>query len=97
MKQHKWSAFCALLRHLRDNRPAGPGLQLGWHCRHARQQRAQSVIGEDVSEDAGKGEGVSRDSAIHYRQSALEDVDFTSDLCDRFHQLRIFHHRAPGA
>ena len=46
----EWPAFRALLPDLMDKYVLDLGCGFGWHCRYARQQKARSVIGVDLSE-----------------------------------------------
>jgi len=72
----EWQSFRALLPDLRDKRVLDLGCGFGWHCRYARQQRARSVVGVDVSEKMlARANELTDDPGIAYRRSAIEDVD----------------------
>ncbi len=79
----EWSVFRALLPDLRDKSVLDLGCGFGWHCRYAREQRAKSVVGVDLSakmlERARKS---SADAAIEYRQGAIEEIDFPVESFD---------------
>lgn len=76
----EWPAFQALLPDLRDRQVLDLGCGFGWHCRYAREQGARSVIGVDLSEKMlTRAKATTNDPRIEYRQSAIEDVDFSPD------------------
>lgn len=71
----EWPAFRALLPDLRGARVLDLGCGYGWHCRYAREQGAQSVVGVDLSEKMiARAREMTSDSAIAYRVAAIEDV-----------------------
>lgn len=73
----EWQALRAMLPALAGKRVLDLGCGFGWHCRHAHEQGASSVLGVDVSlrmlerahamTAAGTG--------IVYRQAAIEELD----------------------
>jgi SAM-dependent methyltransferase len=76
----EWHVFRALLPDLRDKRLLDLGCGYGWHCRYARQQQAQSVVGVDLSERMlDHAKSVTNDPGIEYLRSAIEDIDFPAD------------------
>jgi SAM-dependent methyltransferase len=73
----EWPAFRALLPDLTDKCVLDLGCGFGWHCRYARQQRARSVLGVDLSEQMlAQAKALTNDPAIQYRRSAIEDFEF---------------------
>lgn len=79
----EWPAFRALLPNLRDKRVLDLGCGFGWHCRYAREQQAQSVVGVDLSEKMlARARENTNDAAIEYRQMAIEDIDFPAGAFD---------------
>src|SRR5260370_39980206 len=76
----EWPAFRALLPELRDKNVLDLGCGFGWHCRYAREQQARSVVGVDLSEKMiARARESTNDSAIEYRQLAIEDSDFRAE------------------
>ena len=79
----EWPAFRALLPKLRDKNVLDLGCGFGWHCRYAREQQARSVVGVDLSEKMiARARESTNDSAIEYRQLAIEDIDFPAGEFD---------------
>jgi len=79
----EWPAFRALLPKLRDKTVLDLGCGFGWHCRYARAQQARSVLGVDLSEKMiARARESTNDSAIEYRQLAIEDIDFSAGTFD---------------
>src|SRR5215472_1510335 len=79
----EWPAFRALLPTLRDKNVLDLGCGFGWHCRYARAQQARSVLGVDLSEKMlARARESTHDSAIAYRQLAIEDIDFPAEAFD---------------
>ncbi len=73
----EWPAFRALLPTLHEKKVLDLGCGFGWHCRYAREQQARSVVGVDLSEKMiARARESTNDSAIEYRQCAIEDLDF---------------------
>ncbi|CAG7657111.1 class I SAM-dependent methyltransferase [Paenibacillus allorhizosphaerae] len=107
----EWPAFRAMLPELRDQRVLDLGCGFGWHCRYARERQARSVIGVDLSENMlARARASTDDSAIEYRQMAIEDIDFAGEQFDvvissltlhyieRFDAVcqKIHHYLVPG-
>lgn len=89
----EWPAFRALLPRLSDERLLDLGCGFGWHCRYARQQGAQSVIGVDISEKMlERAKATTEDPAIEYRRSAIEDIDFAAEKFDVVISSPAFHY-----
>jgi SAM-dependent methyltransferase len=79
----EWPAFRELLPELRDKNVLDLGCGFGWHCRYAREQQARSVVGVDLSEKMiARAKETTNDSAIEYRQLAIEDIDFSAGEFD---------------
>jgi SAM-dependent methyltransferase len=79
----EWHAFRALLPDLRNKRLLDLGCGYGWHCRYARQQHAQSVVGVDLSERMlARAKAMMDDPGIEYRRSAIEEIEFHEDQFD---------------
>ncbi len=79
----EWPAFRALLPNLHGKNVLDLGCGFGWHCRYARTQQAQSVVGVDLSEKMiARARESTNDSAIEYRQLAIEDIDFPAEEFD---------------
>ena len=68
-----------LLPDLRGKRVLDLGCGFGWHCRYAREQQAQSVVGVDLSENMlARARALTGDEGIEYHRSAIEDIDFAA-------------------
>jgi SAM-dependent methyltransferase len=79
----EWPAFRALLPELRSKKVLDLGCGFGWHCRYVREQGAQSVIGVDISKKMiERARESTNDSAVEYRQLAIEDIDFSTGEFD---------------
>jgi SAM-dependent methyltransferase len=73
----EWPAFRSLLPDLTGKRVLDLGCGFGWHCRYAREQKARSVVGVDLSESMlARARQMSDDPAIEYRRAAIEDASF---------------------
>jgi SAM-dependent methyltransferase len=79
----EWPAFRSLLPDLHGKRVLDLGCGFGWHCRHAREQGACSVVGVDLSEKMLAQAALrTDDAAIAYRRAAIEEVDFPAGAFD---------------
>jgi SAM-dependent methyltransferase len=79
----EWQAFRGLLPDLCNKRLLDLGCGFGWHCRYARLQQAQSVVGVDLSENMlARARAATNDPGIEYRRAAIEDVDFPAGAFD---------------
>jgi SAM-dependent methyltransferase len=79
----EWYAFRALLPDLCEKRLLDLGCGFGWHCRYARQQKARSVVGVDLSEKMlAQARTITDDSGIEYCRCAIEDIDFSAGQFD---------------
>jgi SAM-dependent methyltransferase len=73
----EWPELKSMLPDLKDKRVLDLGCGYGWHCRYARQQGAQSVVGIDLSESMlERARSMTDDAHITYRRLAIEDMDF---------------------
>lgn len=89
----EWEAFRALLPELRDKRVLDLGCGFGWHCRYAREQGAQSVVGVDLSAKMLiRAREMTNDPGIEYRQSAIEEIDFPPESFDVIISSLAFHY-----
>lgn len=79
----EWQALQALLPDFEGKRVLDIGCGYGWHCRHAAQHGAASVLGIDLSE---RMLAVAREKTdlpnVEYRRMAMEDADFPPDSFD---------------
>jgi len=79
----EWPAIQTMLPDLRGLKVVDLGCGFGWHCRYARQQNAQVVVGVDLSEKMiAHGRELTNDPRIEYRQSATEDIGFPPNAFD---------------
>ena len=79
----EWPAFRDLLPELSRKRVLDLGCGFGWHCRYARQQGAESVVGLDISENMlARARADTHDPGIDYLRSAIEDIDFPAGTFD---------------
>jgi len=89
----EWPAFRAMLPGLAGMRVLDLGCGFGWHCRFAREQGAQSVVGVDISEKMlARAREMTDDPAIEYRLSAIEDIDFPAGAFDIVISSLAFHY-----
>ncbi|ACL64665.1 Methyltransferase type 11 [Anaeromyxobacter dehalogenans 2CP-1] len=79
----EWSAFRSLLPDLRGKRVLDLGCGFGWHCRHACEQGARSVVGVDLSEKMlERARALGSDARLTYVRSAIEDVELAPATFD---------------
>lgn len=72
----EWHVFKTLLPELRGKKVLDLGCGFGWHCRYAREQQADQVVGVDISEKMlRKAREWTDDPAITYINSPIEDLD----------------------
>lgn len=75
----EWHIFKEMLPNLHDKHVLDLGCGFGWHCRFAREQRAKSVIGIDISQKMlDKATDMTDDNAITYLNIPIEDFDFSN-------------------
>lgn len=97
----EWSQLKQLLPDFEGKRVLDLGCGYGWHCIYAAQQKAASVHGVDISKKMlAVAEEKSRDYAITYQCSAMEDLQFPKASFDvvisslAFHYVKDFKHLA---
>jgi 2-polyprenyl-3-methyl-5-hydroxy-6-metoxy-1,4-benzoquinol methylase len=91
----EWPAFQSLLADLGGKRVLDLGCGFGWHCRYARQQGAGFVLGVDLSERMlARARQHPPDSAVEYRRSAVEDLDFDAAEFDVVISSLVLHYVA---
>ncbi|WNS44271.1 class I SAM-dependent methyltransferase [Paenibacillus sp. MMS20-IR301] len=79
----EWHAFRELLPELKGKRVLDLGCGFGWHCRYAREQGADAVVGIDLSANMlERARAMTSDPQIEYRQLAIEDTEFAADEFD---------------
>jgi SAM-dependent methyltransferase len=79
----EWPAFRSALPPLAGTRVLDLGCGFGWHCRHAREQGAASVVGIDLSQRMlAKARELNPDPAIEFRQGAIEEMDLPAESFD---------------
>lgn len=89
----EWPAFCQILPELHDKQVLDLGCGFGWHCRYARDQKAKSVIGIDLSEKMlARAKAATSDAGITYFRMAIEDIDFAENQFDLVISSLAFHY-----
>lgn len=79
----EWTDFRALFPELIGKKVLDLGCGFGWHCRYAREQKASSVVGVDLSANMLERAGqMTDDSQIQYLQAAIEDIEFAENEFD---------------
>lgn len=79
----EWESLRPMLPDLHGKRVLDLGCGFGWHCRYAREQQAQNVIGVDLSEKMlERARSMTDDPHIQYVQLAIEDIAFASEQFD---------------
>ncbi len=92
----EWPAFRTLLPDLKGKSVLDLGCGFGWHRRYARQQGAQRVIGVDLSEKMlARAKATTNDSAIEYRQGAIEEIEFAGEEFDVVISSLALHYVEP--
>src|SRR5579863_998399 len=94
----EWPSLCALLPDLGGKRVLDLGCGYGWHCRHARERGARSVLGVDLSEKMlDRARALTPDRRVVYRLGAIEDLEFPNEAFDiifsslALHYVKDFH------
>jgi SAM-dependent methyltransferase len=91
----EWYVLREMLPDVYDKRVLDLGCGFGWHCRYAREQHARHVLGMDLSERMlARAREMTDDSAIEYRQMAIEDIAFPADSFDVVLSSLAFHYVA---
>ena len=89
----EWSQLKQLLPDFEGKRVLDLGCGYGWHCIYAAQQKAASVHGVDISKKMlAVAEEKSRDYAITYQCSAMEDLQFSKASFDVVISSLAFHY-----
>lgn len=89
----EWHELKKLLPNFKGKRVLDIGCGFGWHCIYAAEQGADYVLGTDISEKMLK---VAKEKTsyqnVHYKQIAMEDLDFSSDKFDVIISSLAFHY-----
>ncbi|UOQ93121.1 methyltransferase domain-containing protein [Halobacillus shinanisalinarum] len=89
----EWHILRPLLPELRNKSVLDLGCGFGWHCRFAREQKASSVVGVDISEKMlQKARNETDDPAISYVQMPIEDIEFSKSQFDIVISSLVFHY-----
>jgi 2-polyprenyl-3-methyl-5-hydroxy-6-metoxy-1,4-benzoquinol methylase len=79
----EWHVFKEMLPDLRGKDVLDLGCGLGWHCRYAIENGAESVTGIDISEKMlAKAKEINNLEGISYKRMALEDAEFSAGSFD---------------
>lgn len=79
----EWPVFKSLLPEFKNKNVLDLGCGFGWHCRYAREQQANSVIGVDISEKMlKKASEKTDDPSITYIKMPIEDIAFSDAQFD---------------
>ncbi|MDR6555639.1 class I SAM-dependent methyltransferase [Paenibacillus qinlingensis] len=79
----EWPVLRTMLPTLQGKRVLDLGCGYGWHCKYAREQGAESVVGVDISEKMlAYASANNNDTGIEYRRLAIEDIDFAAGEFD---------------
>lgn len=89
----EWPELKKLLPDFTGKRVLDIGCGFGWHCVYAAEHGAVDVIGTDIS---AKMLAVAKEKTtcpnVHYRQVAMEDLDFAADSFDVVVSSLAFHY-----
>ena len=89
----EWHVLKGLMPALRNKTVLDLGCGFGWHCRYAREQKAASVTGVDISEKMlDKAREKTEDPLISYIQMPIEDVNFSKEQFDVVISSLAFHY-----
>jgi len=89
----EWHILKEMIPDLQNKSVLDLGCGFGWHCRHAREQEASSVIGIDISEKMlQKAREMTDDSAISYIKMPIEDINFSEVQFDVVISSLAFHY-----
>ncbi|EJZ19613.1 class I SAM-dependent methyltransferase [Rhizobium sp. Pop5] len=89
----EWPAVRTQLPDLTGKRVVDLGCGFGWFARYARSVGAASVLGLDISENMiGRARADTRDDAITYRISDLEELELPEASFDFAHSSLAFHY-----
>ncbi|WP_163579450.1 class I SAM-dependent methyltransferase [Gracilibacillus saliphilus] len=79
----EWHIVKELIPDLQNKDVLDLGCGFGWHCRYAREKKANSVIGIDISEKMlQQAIKMTNDSAISYIEQPIEDIRFNNASFD---------------
>ncbi|WP_440116007.1 class I SAM-dependent methyltransferase [Paenibacillus sp. QZ-Y1] len=79
----EWHELQTMLPGLKDKNVLDLGCGFGWHCRYAREQQANHVVGVDLSENMlQRAREMTDDSQIEYKRMAIEDIEFAAGQFD---------------
>ncbi|MGG0667347.1 class I SAM-dependent methyltransferase [Sporosarcina koreensis] len=94
----EWHILKELIPDVKDKTVLDLGCGFGWHCRYAREQHANLVVGVDISEKMiQRAVEMTEDPLISYIHSSIEDIDFQDSQFDvvisslAFHYLKSFN------
>ncbi|MGP4040536.1 class I SAM-dependent methyltransferase [Gracilibacillus sp. D59] len=89
----EWHIFKPLIPNLRHKDVLDLGCGFGWHCRYARAQEANSVVGVDISEKMlQEARIMTNDPSISYINKPIEDIDFPDAAFDVVFSSLAFHY-----
>ncbi len=89
----EWSTLKKILPDFRNKRVLDLGCGFGWHCLHAIENGAESVVGVDISEKMLETAiEKSTGKNIKYYCASIEDVDFEPDSFDVILSSLAFHY-----
>lgn len=89
----EWYVLREMLPDLQDKKVLDLGCGYGWHCIYATEQGAENVVGIDLSQKMiDKAKENSKGLSIHYKQMAIEDIDFGSEKFDVVFSSLAFHY-----
>jgi SAM-dependent methyltransferase len=89
----EWPLLKELIPDLYNKKMLDLGCGFGWHCLYAREQKASSVVGVDISEKMlQKAREMTDDPAISYIKMPIEDIDFLNSQFDVVISSLAFHY-----
>lgn len=75
----EWHALRSIMPQLTGKRVLDLGCGYGWHCKYAADRGAAEVLGIDLSHKMiERAKQINADPRIDYRQTAVEDFDYSS-------------------
>lgn len=89
----EWNVLQKMLPDFLNKNVLDLGCGYGWHCIYAKQQGAKKVIGVDLSKKMiDRAIENSKELAIKYIQTAIEDINFKSEEFDIVISSLAFHY-----
>lgn len=89
----EWETFRSMLPSLEGRRVLDLGCGYGWHCRFARERKAKSVLGIDLSEKMLlRAAELTDDAGIEYRRMPIEEITFDDGEFDVVISSLAFHY-----